>query len=130
MARFQKGTLVLAAVVSIFVIAAVALYKYAVDSPWRVSSEVAKQKIAAHEIDVVLDVRTDFERETLGFLPNSVHIQSADLEKEMGRLYPDKKTRILAYCNTGHRARLATDKLHVLGYKNAVYITGGYKTLQ
>jgi len=80
-------------------------------------------------VGLILDVRTDLERSTLGFYPNSVHIQSADLEREMPKRYPDKNIRILAYCNTGHRARMATDKLQTLGYKNARYISSGYKSL-
>jgi len=104
-------------------------YQYAVDSPYRISSEKAKELIKENKIDVVLDVRTDTERSTLGYYPGSVHIQSADLEKRMASEYPNKDVRILAYCNSGHRARMATDKLHALGYKNAMYISSTYKSL-
>lgn len=104
-------------------------YSYAVDSPLRISSERAKYLIKRNEIDLILDVRTDFERSTLGFYPGSVHIQSADLEKRMPKLYPDKNIRILAYCNTGHRARMATEKLHSLGYTNSVYISSSLDSL-
>jgi len=105
------------------------LYNYATDSPYRISSNDAKNRIKNKQVDVILDVRTDLERNTLGFYPGSVHIQSADLEKKMPGMFPNKDSRILAYCNTGHRARLATDKLHKLGYNNAVYISSTYKTL-
>ena len=104
-------------------------YTYATDSPYRISSEKAKRGIQAGKFDVILDVRTDLERSSLGFYPGSVHIQSADLERMMPNLYPNKQTRILAYCNTGHRARMATDKLHKLGYMNSVYISSGYTSL-
>jgi rhodanese-related sulfurtransferase len=104
-------------------------YQYAVDSPHRIPAETGKALLKDKKIDLLLDVRTDLERSTLGFYPGSVHIQSADLDQRMPREYPDKSIRILAYCNTGHRARMATDKLHKLGYKNAVYISSSYKTL-
>jgi rhodanese-related sulfurtransferase len=104
-------------------------YQYAVDSPYRISSEKAKELIKDKKIDVVLDVRTDAERSTLGYYPGSVHIQSADLEKKMASQYPNKDVRILAYCNSGHRARMATDKLQALGYKNAMYISSTYKSI-
>jgi len=104
-------------------------YTYAIDSPYRISSQDAKRRIQAGKFDVILDVRTDLERSTLGFYPGSVHVQSADLERVMPNRYPNKQTRILAYCNTGHRARMATDKLHKLGYSNAVYISSGYTSL-
>jgi rhodanese-related sulfurtransferase len=104
-------------------------YQYAVDSKHRVSSEKAKELIKSKKIDVVLDVRTDTERNTMGYYPGSVHIQSADLEKKMASQYPNKDVRILAYCNTGHRAIMAVDKLQALGYKNVVYISSTYKSI-
>jgi len=105
-------------------------YLYATDSPYRISSQEAKRRIQSGEVDVILDVRTKLERDTLGVYPGSVPIPSADLEAKMPALYPNKNTRILAYCNTGHRARMATDKLHALGYKNAVFISSTYRSLQ
>ena len=47
----------------------------------------------------------------------------------MPQEYPNKNIRILAYCNTGHRARMATDKLQSLGYTHAVYISSTYTSL-
>lgn len=111
------------------VIVFIYMYQYAVQSVFRISSEKAKQLIKDNQIDVILDVRTDLERKNLGFYPGSVHIQSADLEKRMVNEFPNKNVRILAYCNTGHRARMATDKLQNLGYKNARYISSTYTTL-
>ncbi len=121
--------LIASAIVAFLTIIGVALYKYATDSSHRISSEEAKRRISAKEIDVVLDVRTDTERKTLGIYPGSLHIQSADLPVEAPKQLPNKKARILAYCYTGHRARMATDKLHELGYKNAVYISGQHTSL-
>lgn len=43
--------------------------------------------------------------------------------------YPNKDIRIIVYCNTGHRARMATEKLQSMGYKNATYISSTYRTL-
>ena len=103
-------------------------YYYAMDSPYRISSDKAKQLIRNHKIDLILDVRTNFERQTLGAYPNSVHIPASELGR-MYKEYPDKNIRILAYCNSGQRARAATEKLHSLGYVNAVYIVGTYRSL-
>jgi rhodanese-related sulfurtransferase len=105
------------------------MYQYAVSSKHRVSSEKAKELIKNNKNILVLDVRTDIERSTLGYYPGSIHIQSADLEKRMTAEYPDKNKHILIYCNTGHRARMAAEKLQNMGYKNAVYISSTYKTL-
>lgn len=97
------------------------------DSPYRVSSEKAKEIIKKGAL--VLDVRTDFERNTLGYYPGSVQIQSSDLEQKMPSEYPDKNINIVIYCNSGQRARMATEKLHELGYTNTVYIASTYGTL-
>lgn len=113
----------------LFILFIVVGYVYSVYSPYRISSEDARERIERNQFDVILDVRTDYERNTLGFYPGSYHIQSADLEQQMPIQFPDKKTRILVYCNTGHRARLATDKLQKLGYTNTRYISSGYKTI-
>jgi len=99
------------------------------DSPYRISSDEAKARIRQKQIDLILDVRTDLERSTLGYYPGSVHIQSSELEARMPEEFPDKNLRILAYCNSGQRARMATEKLHRLGYKNSVYITSTYGSL-
>jgi len=125
----NKSKLVPFIIFTLFLILCIFLYIYAIYSPYRISSEDAKTKIAKNEIDLILDVRTDLERNTLGFYPGSIHIQSSDLERIMPINYPNKSIRILSYCNTGHRARLATEKLHKLGYKNAMYISSSYKSL-
>lgn len=104
-------------------------YNYAVSSPYLISAKQAKFLIQNHKIDLVLDVRTDLERNTLGYYFGSIHISSSDLEKRMPLEYPNKNTRILAYCNSGQRARMATEKLHKMGYKNSVYISTTYLSL-
>jgi len=105
------------------------LYMYALGSPLRISSADAKRRIRNGQIDVILDVRTDLERKTLGYYPGSVHLQSADLARKMPEMFPDKNIRILVYCNTGQRARAATEKLVALGYPQSRYIIDGYKAL-
>jgi phage shock protein E len=105
------------------------LYNMSVNSPYRLSSEEAKKRIATHEVDLVLDVRTEKERESLGYYPKSIWIPAANLEKEIPPRFPDKHMRVLIYCNTGHRARLATDKLREMGYSQVHYISSGWKSL-
>jgi phage shock protein E len=114
----------------LFVAAALAFaYMYAMSSPYRITSADAKQRIRDKQVDVILDVRTLAERATLGYYPGSVHIESADLAGEMARRYPNKATRILVYCNTGQRARRATDTLRALGYTNTRYIAASHLSL-
>lgn len=116
-------------VILLVIVLIIFLYRYAMNSPHRISSEIAKELLQNGQIDLVLDVRTNLERNTLGYYPGSVHIPSSDLEKRMSFEYPDKNINILAYCNSGQRARIATEKLHELGYNNAAYIASTYGTL-
>ena len=99
------------------------------DSPYRINPDYAKKLIEEKKIDLILDVRTKIERETLGSYPGSVHIQSSELEELMPKYYPDRNIHILAYCNSGQRARIATEKLHSLGYVNALYIATTHLSL-
>jgi rhodanese-related sulfurtransferase len=105
------------------------LYDLAVNGRWRISADEARRRINHGEFDVIVDVRTALERATLGFYPDSLHIPAAELELTLPRLYPNKEVSILIYCNTGHRARLAADKLHTLGYVNARYISSPHTSL-
>ena len=102
-------------------------YRYAMDSPYRVSTEEAKRIIRNHPL--ILDVRTDLERSTLGYYPGSVHIPSSELTRRMPLEFPDKTITILAYCNTGQRSRVATEILQSLGYTKARYIATTYTSL-
>ncbi len=104
-------------------------YKYANESPYKISNETAKKLLAAKKFDAVLDVRTDIERETLGYYPGSIHVPAADLDVMALQLFPKKTESILIYCNTGQRARRATEKLQAMGYKNTVYVVGSHISL-
>ena len=129
MAKITPRTIILTLVASAFLLFVYFSYQYAVSSKYMVTGERAKQMLKDKKIDLVLDVRTNVERDTLGYYPGSVHIQSADLEKRMPIEYPNKDIHIIAYCNTGHRARMAAEKLQALGYKNAMYISSTYLSL-
>ena len=113
-------------VLSLLIIAFIIYYTF--QSPNLVSSKEAKELIQKKQVDVVLDVRTKIEY-NLGHYPEALHIPTANLNDQVETLIPDKKTRILIYCNTGQRARYATDLLRGKGYKNVNYIAGSYLSL-
>jgi len=114
----------------LLIVGLIYLYHYTMNSPYRVSSDVAKILIKNNKLDLILDVRTPTEVTALGAYPGSVNIQSSDLEKMMPKMYPNKNNLILTYCNSGQRARNATEKLHELGYINSIYIASGPISLQ
>ena len=96
-------------------------YYFAISSPYRISSEETTQRIRSNQIDLVVDVRSQLERDTIGFYPHSMHVPNINAFPEQE---PDKSTRILVYCNTGQRARIATEQLRKMGYNHAVYMVG------
>jgi phage shock protein E len=104
-------------------------FYYSMSSPYRIDSHLAKELIHQNYFDVILDVRTQTERDTLGFYPNSVHIPSAALETIFQKQFPDKQVKVLLYCNTGQRARKATEILRNMGYTDTLYIAGSHTTL-
>lgn len=121
--------LVAAVVIVVLTVVIVSSYLYAQGSPYKVSAEEARRLLATKQVDVVLDVRTDIERQTIGAYPGSAHIQAAELAIRMPVEFPDRSVMILVYCNTGQRARAAVEKLRAMGYDNTVYITGSHLSL-
>jgi phage shock protein E len=105
--------------------AAVLAFNYAKDSPFRLRADEAKARILRGDIKVVLDVRTDVEW-WAGHYPGAVHIPTGELLMEAYHMLPNIAEPILIYCNTGQRARHATEVLRSLGYKSVWYIAEGY----
>lgn len=105
------------------------LYKYAMTGAAYISAEDAKKKLANNEVDVVLDVRTNMEY-SLGHYPNAKHIPITLLKQRAPNELPDRTASILVYCNTGQRARKASEILMALGYKNVRYIATPYTSLR
>ncbi len=112
-----------------FIYGGYSLYKYANDSPYVISPEKAKQAIRDGRVDIVLDVRTKIERDVFGSYPGSFHIPVAELENRLEKEFPNKGTRFLVYCNTGQRARSATEKMKAMGYNYVNYITTSHVSI-
>lgn len=90
--------------------------------------EEAKAALKKGDFDAVVDVRTKAEWD-LGRFPLAIHIPTADLKSALPLRIPDKASRILFYCNTSTRARMAADAAQKLGYKNIRYLVGTHKNL-
>ena len=112
-----------------FIYGGYSLYNYARDSPYLVTPQQAKQAIRDGKVDIVLDVRTKQERDLLGYYPGSFHIPSGELELRLPQEFPNKGTRFLVYCNTGQRARKATDLMRSMGYNYVNYIATSHVSL-
>jgi rhodanese-related sulfurtransferase len=97
-------------------------------SPMAIYPADAKDKLKKGEFDAVVDVRTDAEW-SLGHVPLAIHIPVATLKTDLPQRIPDKSSRILFYCNTTTRARVAADLAKSLGYTNSRYLVGTHSNL-
>ena len=98
-------------------------------SPYLVSPEIAKMLIGNRQIDTVLDVRTA-EEYAAGHYSNAPNVEYTNIERDAPKVIANKNATVLVYCRTGHRAKIAADKLRSMGYKNVMYVSSTWKGLQ
>ena len=92
-----------------------------------ISSANAKKLIQQGKIDIIIDVRTNVEY-NVGHYPNSLNIPVNAIDAKT-TAHLGKEANLLVYWKTGQRARVASDKLNTLGFKNVVYIPGSYLSI-
>ena len=122
--RYKKH-LAVAGLVAITLLIAILAYEYSGDSPYRLRTLDAKAKLMGGSIRTVVDVREQAEW-WAGHYPGAIHIPVGDLLLESAGALPNKAEPILVYCQTGRRARHATEVLRSLGYTNVWYIAEPY----
>jgi rhodanese-related sulfurtransferase len=88
----------------------------------------AKAALAKGEFDHVVDVRTDAEW-AMGHFPLAIHIPVKQLEQDIVTRIPDRTSKILFYCNTTTRARMAAETAQKLGYANVRYLVGTHMNI-
>lgn len=72
----------------------------------------------------LLDVREKTERASAGFIPGSVSIPLAEIEKRLDEL--DRNQTILVLCRSGYRSSIASSILDSAGFPQLANIAGGY----
>lgn len=90
-----------------------------------ITQKQAKEMIDTESGIIILDVRTEAEREG-GFIKNSILIPHTKIEEDAEDYLQNKDQVILVYCASGVRSKNAAEKLVKLGYKN-IYEFGGIK---
>lgn len=125
----KTGQVFFTGFLTIFLVVLLYGFYFTVSSPYMISAEKARSLLNQKKIDLVLDVRTKVERDVFGYFPGSIHIPAGSLDQEAIRKYPNKDVNILVYCNTGQRARVATEKLRSFGFKNVFYIPTSHVSL-
>ena len=94
-----------------------------IDEYKQISQEYAKY-IMDNETDyVILDVHEQDEYDE-GHIPGAILIPYMDIESLVEDVLKDKDQKILVYCRSGRRSKIAAANLASLGYTN-VYEFGG-----
>ncbi len=101
---------------------------YNLSSPLAMYPAEAKQLLKEGKFDAVVDVRTDAEW-NMGHFPLAIHIPTKKLAQDLPQRIPDKAAKILFYCNTSTRARMAAEEAQKMGYINVRYLVGTHKNI-
>lgn len=72
---------------------------------------------------LIIDVRTRTEYED-GYIPDAYNVPLDQIEQGIGNVTEDKNAKILVYCRSGNRSKVAARILTEMGYTN-VYDFGG-----
>ena len=123
----QKITLLTILSVILLIVLGAFLY-YNLSSPLAMYPGEAKDLLKKGKFDHVVDVRTDAEW-NLGHYPLAIHIPLKQVAQLLPQRIPDKKARILFYCNTSTRSRMAAETAEKLGYTHVNYLVGIYTNL-
>lgn len=102
---------------------------YVYGSKYLISAKKAKKLIKNKYFNHIIDVRTNIEY-NLGHYKNAINVPISEIAKKIDSFKINKNDKILVYCNTGNRARQATEILINKGYKNVNYISGSHLTLK
>jgi sulfur-carrier protein adenylyltransferase/sulfurtransferase len=89
-----------------------------------IQPEEARERLAETDAPLLIDVRTDRERQT-SYIPGSVHLPMAEVESKLAEVAPDPNRPIITYCATGQRSHRILPTLAALGYDEAVSMAGG-----
>lgn len=93
--------------------------------------EIAPEAVERHLVDhldtLIIDVRTEEERRTRGFILNSIPLDYFHGQKTLDALAKLDKTKpCIVYCAIGGRAQKIAVEMHLLGFKNILLLKGGF----
>jgi phage shock protein E len=117
----------IAAAFMILVLILTLVYVWAIRPARPMTVAEARDAIHHHMFGAIVDVRTDAEYNA-GHHPDAIHIPVQTIQSELPHVIPDRRTPILFYCRTGHRAAIAARTAMSLGYQNVRYLNAGSYT--
>ncbi|GGT00219.1 rhodanese-like domain-containing protein [Nonomuraea spiralis] len=90
----------------------------------RLTAAQLRAALAGDTPPVVVDVRTDGEREANGFIGSAVHIPLSELPARSSELPADRP--LVLHCAGGHRSSIAASLLRHRGFRDVSDVLGGY----
>ena len=89
------------------------------------------EAVAPNQVDelvskgaILLDIR-DQEEHQSDHIEGSINLSRGKLEMNVEAIIPDLNSTIICYCNANNRGALSAASLKDMGYKNAMFISGG-----
>ena len=92
----------------------------------QISQDQARERMAASQNYVIVDVRTE-EEFASGHIAGAVNLPLQNIKDTPPALLPDLSQEIFVYCRSGNRSKQASQKLSELGYTN-IFEFGGIQT--
>lgn len=93
--------------------------------------EIAPDQVVRHLVDhpdtLIIDVRTEDERHTRGYILNSLNYDYFLGQKTLDALAKLDKTKpCIVHCAIGGRAQFIAVQMHQLGFKDILLLKGGF----
>ena len=89
----------------------------------QITVQEAKQIMDTQPSAVILDVREQEEFDA-GHIPSAILLPHGNIVAEAEQVLPDKNQRILVYCRSGRRSKIAAQALAELGYTDVLEFGG------
>ncbi|ATZ16679.1 rhodanese-related sulfurtransferase [Entomoplasma freundtii] len=77
----------------------------------------------------MIDVRSPQELTYLKKYPGAINIPYPKVIDEMTTLFPDKKSKLIMFCNAGNRSGVSARAYRKNGYDNVYLLLGGMEGL-
>jgi rhodanese-related sulfurtransferase len=92
-----------------------------------IAPEQVLRQLVDHPDTLIIDVRTEDERHTRGYILNSLNFDYFHGQKTLDALAKLDKTKpCIVHCAIGGRAQSIAVQMHQLGFKNILLLKGGF----
>lgn len=92
-----------------------------------IAPEQVTRQLVDHPETLIIDVRTQEERNNRGFILNSLNYDYFHGQQALDGLAKlDKSKPCIVHCAIGGRAELIAVEMHKLGFKNVLLLKGGF----